>query len=201
MCIILITNSMYTLVLPWSFLFSSTELMSIFFSSNENIFLASKGNRKSLSNVQCKGGIFFPTSSQVHVTAEILQSALGWLQYHRRVEVLRQISGPTPWPKEGHIEPLAWDHVHVVFDYLQPQKPHYLRNNPCQCFVTLTVKKRCFLMLRETYTFPFVPSASGPVIGHPWPEPGFCTLPSDTWFKTIHGPDGPWGQYGADCSL
>lgn len=54
-------------------------------------------------------------------------------------------------------------------------------------------KKRCFLMLRDTYTFPSVPSASGPVTGHHCgePEPVFYTLPSDTWPMMVDGPDGP----------
>lgn len=43
-------------------------------------------------------------------------------------------------------------------------------------------------MLRDTYTFPFVPSASGSVTGHHCeePEPVFCTLPSESMVPMVH---------------
>lgn len=40
-------------------------------------------------------------------------------------------SVPTPLHKEGHLQPIAQDHVHMVFDYLQAQRPYNLWDNLC----------------------------------------------------------------------
>jgi len=50
--------------------------------------------------------------------------------------------------KQGHLEPIAQDHVRTASEYLQGWRPATSLVNLCQCLVTLIVKQ-CFLMLRE----------------------------------------------------
>ena len=54
---------------------------------------------------------------------------------------LWRLSGLTPLLKQGHLEPVAQDHVQMAFEYLQRWRPPTSLGNLFQCSVTLTVKK------------------------------------------------------------
>jgi len=56
-------------------------------------------------------------------------------------------SGPIPLLKQGHLEPLAQEHVWTAWSISKDGDPTTSLGKLPQCSVTLTVKK-CFLMFR-----------------------------------------------------
>ena len=97
-------------------------------------------------------------------------------QNHKMVEVGRHLwrsSCPTPLLKQGHLQAVAQDHVQTAFEYPKDGDFTAAMGKLCQCSGTLTVKvSRCS---QGTSMFQFVPSASGPVLGHHW-EHSVCHL-------------------------
>ena len=51
------------------------------------------------------------------------------------------LSGPPPLLKQGHLEPVAQDHVQMVLNIAKDGDYTILLCSLCQCSVTLTVKK------------------------------------------------------------
>jgi len=73
------------------------------------------------------------------------------MQNHRLAEVGRDLwrsSCPTAFLKQGHQEPVAWDHVQMAFEDLREADSTISLGYLCQCSENFTVKK-CFLMLRR----------------------------------------------------
>lgn len=74
-------------------------------------------------------------------------SVLAEPQNHRMTELGRdpwKSSGPTPFFKQGHVKPAAWNYVQKAFQYLQRGSLHKLWPS-CARVGILTVQK-CFLM-------------------------------------------------------
>lgn len=85
---------------------------------------------------------------------------------------LQNSSGPTPWLKPSHLEPVAKNQVLWYFIISKDSESTISPGNLCQCSVTLTGKKRCFLMLRGNllcFTLCLVPLTLS--LGYHWKKP------------------------------
>jgi len=90
-------------------------------------------------------------------------------QNHRIVVFGRDLwtsSGPIPLLKQGHLEPVARDHVQVAFEYLQGWRLHSLSLQPVPVLGHPHMDKVFPDVQREPPVFQFLPMASGPVTGH-----------------------------------
>jgi len=75
-------------------------------------------------------------------------------------------SGPSTLLKQGHLEPVAQDHIQMAFEYLQGWKLHNPLGQPVPVFSNPRRKKVFPDVQREPAVFQFVPIASGPGPGH-----------------------------------
>lgn len=90
-------------------------------------------------------------------------------QYHRMVEVGRDLwrsSCPALLLKQGHLEPVAQDHVQMAFEYLQGWRLDNFSGQPVPVLGHPYSEKVFPDVQTEPPVFQSVPITSGPVTGH-----------------------------------